>query len=1045
MNEIRDTEIHEKPPKHKILPLVLAALSGFVFALLLGGGVLWFIFGRSQTENLPDDVPASSTQQDSTEIGVSSDSIETSEPLFNPDSEVRGVYIATASNINFPSKPGLSAAELKAELDDIVATCVDANLNAIYFQVRPASDALYKSSIFPASKVLSGTQGAPVMDGADEFDPLAYLVKTAHEHNILVHAWVNPLRVTTGSTAYPETDIDALADSNPARLHPEWVVEYADGKLYYDAGIPEVRTLAADGVAEIAENYDVDGIIFDDYFYPYPVYVDGTSELAVFDDGDSYAVYGAGVALDDWRRANVNSLVEACYDAVKAVDPDCEFGVAPFGIWQNDDGTNGGSDTAGLESYSAIYGDPTAWIEGGYLDYIAPQIYWRFTTDVARYDVLVRWWNALLDGSDVDLIISHGVYNYDTWENASMELSQQVEYARSELCYRGSILYGYTALKNDSQGLFGEVQDVFSDEIIYTDVESSGSGFAVSIPYSGSYVDGAGTFVIGTSDPSEPLWLGDEKLSRTKSGYFSVYLPLESGENKFVFTHKGVETEYVINRGVAPSTPTQTVYSQLDSYKIAAVTPSYAWSGSDRKLSVSVTAPSGSDVTAEIGGVSVALTATIDPPDEGDYMTEVYVGTVTLPLASDGAVESVGKIKFTATRGDESATAESAEIRVMGTDATIPVRVLGDDTELKILPNSWYYDDYTPQSAGMCDNAVLQSSGLYKLSCGGYIAADKVEELEGEPFGLAVLDDAVVTIDDDATYIEIATDINIPINCYIENGEFIVTLYNVNTSTAPEINYANNPMFTSARGENSVKANAYKYFFSLVNIENFYGFDHYYRDGKLVLELTNPRVLPDGDQPLAGKTIILDAGHGGANPGALGPLGGAEGALNESDLNLEIVMAAKDKLESLGANIVLTRDRETEIDVPINDRLDQLIEVDPDLCISIHQNSMPYSSDVTTIRGLVGLYWSDSGYMLTDVVGETMANAFGRLDRSPTKQRLAMVRNPKFPSTLIEVCFMTNVEEYERMMQPDAIDTAAESLAEGILNYYEAQRKYILD
>ncbi len=1045
MNEIRDTEIHNKQTKHKILPLVLAALSGFVFALLLGGGVLWFIFGRGQTENLPDDVPASSTQQDSTEIGVSSDSSETSEPLFNPDSEVRGVYIATAANINFPSKPGLSADELRAELDDIIATALDTNLNAIYFQVRPASDALYKSSVFPASEVLSGTQGVPVMDGGEEFDPLAYLIERAHENNILVHAWVNPLRVTTGSTAYPETDVNALAENNPARMHPEWVVEYADGKLYYDAGIPEVRALAADGVREIAENYDVDGIIFDDYFYPYPVYIDGTSELAVFDDSDSYAAYGGGAELGDWRRANVNSLVEACYDAIKEVDPDCQFGVAPFGIWQNDDGTNGGSDTAGLESYSAIYCDPTAWIEGGYVDYIAPQLYWRFTTDVARYDVLVRWWNALVDGSGVDLIISHGVYNYDTWENASMELCQQVEYARSELCYRGSILYGYAALKNDSQGLRSEVRDVFSESIVYTSAESNGSDFAISIPYSGSYIDGAGTFVIGSSDPSEPLWLGDEKLSRTKSGYFSVYLPLDAGENRFVFTHKGVETEYVINRGVAPSTPTETVYAQLDSYKIAAVTPSYAWSGSDRKLSVSVTAPSGSDVTAVIGEVSVALTPTIDPPNEGDYMKEVYVGTVTLPLASDGVVESVGKIKFTAVRGDESATAESAEIRVMGTDAAIPVRVLSDDTELKVLPNSWYYDDYTPQSAGMCDNAVLESSGLYKLRCGGYIAADEVEELDAEPFGQATLGGAVVTTDADATYIEITTDINIPINCYVENGEFIVTLYNVDTDSAPEITYAKNPMFTSVRGENSTKANAYKYFFKLVAIENFYGFDHYYRDGKLIIELTNPRVLPDGDQPLAGKTIILDAGHGGANPGALGPLGGAEGALNESDLNLEIVMAAKDKLEALGANIVLTRDRETEIDVPINDRLDQLIEVDPDLCISIHQNSMPYSSDITTIRGLVGLYWSDSGYMLTSVVGETMANAFGRLDRSPTKQRLAMVRNPKFPSTLVEVCFMTNVEEYERMMQPDAIATAADSLAEGILNYYEAQRKYIVN
>ncbi|MGN1129119.1 MAG: N-acetylmuramoyl-L-alanine amidase, partial [Candidatus Flemingiibacterium sp.] len=215
------------------------------------------------------------------------------------------------------------------------------------------------------------------------------------------------------------------------------------------------------------------------------------------------------------------------------------------------------------------------------------------------------------------------------------------------------------------------------------------------------------------------------------------------------------------------------------------------------------------------------------------------------------------------------------------------------------------------------------------------------------------------------------------------------------------------------------------------------------KDGQIIVELRNPTTLPDTDKPLEGKVIVLDAGHGGKNPGALGPLGAAEGAMNESDFNLEIVMAAVPKLEALGATVILTRDRETEIDVPVPDRVAQLIELDPDLCVSIHQNSMPYTSDVTKIHGLVGLYWSDSGYMLTSVMGKTMSDALNKLNRSPVQQRLAMVRNPKFPSTLIEVCFITNVEEYERMMRPDSIDRISDSIADGILNYYAAQAKYL--
>ncbi len=373
--------------------------------------------------------------------------------------EVRGVFVASVYNINYPSKPGLSANELQAELDGIISTCIEANLNAIYFQVRPSADALYKSDIFPTSEFLTGTQGAPPTDG---FDPLEYLVNAAHAHGIAVHAWVNPLRVTVGSPAAPRQDTAVLAIGHPARENPEYAIAYADGRLYFDCGNPEVRGLISRGVAEIAENYDVDGVIFDDYFYPYPVR-DASGSIAEFDDGASFIKYGGGMTLDDWRRDNVNKMIEGCYNAIKAVRVDCEFGVAPFGIWQNDDGENGGSQTSGLESYSAIYCDPTAWIKSGYIDYIAPQIYWQFTNSVAPYDVLVRWWCELVDGTGVGLLISHGVYNYDTWESPENELRLQVEFARSSDAYRGSILYGYAALKANVNGLFEEAREVFGE------------------------------------------------------------------------------------------------------------------------------------------------------------------------------------------------------------------------------------------------------------------------------------------------------------------------------------------------------------------------------------------------------------------------------------------------------------------------------------------------------------------------------------------------------------------------------------------------------
>ncbi len=1027
-NNSSRSEKNEKQPQ---LPLIVITIVVFAFMTAVSITTILNIFRHtaSRRQTLPS--PNTSPNQNIQQIPQSTENFE--------DSEIRGIYIATVYGINFPSVPGLKADALQKELDEIISVCQKANFNTIYFQARPSADSFYKSEIFPTSSYLTGKQGAPL---PGDFDPLEYLIEKAHKVGLKVHAWVNPFRITVGNPSNPQHDVTSLAENHPARLNPSYAVAYADGRLYFDCGIPEVRTLIADGVYEIAANYDVDGIIFDDYFYPYPVYGDN-KKPAVFDDFASFKQYGNGLSLEDWRRSNVNKTIEACYNAIKGANPNCQFGIAPFGIWQNDNGTNGGSDTSGLESYFAIYCDPLAWIEGQYIDYIAPQIYWKFDDENARYDVLVRWWNEKLDGSNVKLLISHGAYRYDDWSSPENQMRCQIEFARGQLAYHGSILYGYEALKSNSHGLLDEITDVFSEGIRYPDIRSNGRDLIISIPYSGSYIDGNNTFVIGTSDPTEPLFVDGKRVGRTKSGYFSLYLPLEKGENVFTFSHKGKETKYIINGGTpSVDTPENITYPTLNSPGITSVTPSYEWAGGGI-LSVSVTAPRGSKVTAKLDGTTINLLPTLHAPYSGGYMKEIYTGTFTLS-AEAGEIRELGVVEFTSIFGGNTYTASSAEIRALGVGACIPIEVLSDDTEMKISYDSWYYDDYTPQSSSMRDNAVYLSSGMYKLRCGGLISADAVKELDIDDIPLSPIKKAFVEYDSKATYFKIKVSENLPINCYIENGEFCVTIYNTKNDSAPKASFKENPLFTSVRGEKSTKTNAYKYFFKLRDIENFYGFEHYYENGYIVVKFRNPQELPKSDKPLSGKVIVLDAGHGGGNPGALGPLGGAKGAVNESDFNLKIVLEMEKHLKELGAAVILTRDESCDIDIPISDRLAVLIEASPDLVISVHQNSMPYTADVTKIHGCVGLYWSDAGYMLADKVGKSVASALNKADLSPTKQRLAMVRNQKFPAALIETCFITNVEEYERMMKPGTMTTIAKAVSDGIISYYKAQEKYIL-
>ena len=384
--------------------------------------------------------------------------------------ELCGLWVATVMNISFPSRTGLSAKALRSEIDDIVDTALTLGANALFFQVRGAGDAYYRSDIFPTSKYLVENEGDPLPDG---FDPLEYLVMAAHSAGIAVHAWVNPLRAAIGVGSTEE-----LAENNPARLHPEYAVKYADGRYYYDPGLPEVRELIADGVSEIVTNYDVDGVVFDDNFYPYPV-TGSDGEIAVFDDAGTYSEYGGeDVSLGDFRRRSVNEMIHASYDAVKFARPGCLFGVAPAGIWKNGTGGGDGSATRGMSSYHDIFCDSLAWVEGGYVDYLAPQIYWSFDSERAPFEELCLWWNDALEGSGVTYYISYAAYRYeDDWEDPQGEMTNQIALAREQKNYRGGAFYGYNQIRDNINGVADELTSAFSCKLRYrTDADGSDGG-----------------------------------------------------------------------------------------------------------------------------------------------------------------------------------------------------------------------------------------------------------------------------------------------------------------------------------------------------------------------------------------------------------------------------------------------------------------------------------------------------------------------------------------------------------------------------------------
>jgi uncharacterized lipoprotein YddW (UPF0748 family) len=342
---------------------------------------------------------------------------------------MRGMWIATVANIDWPSRNTLSADQQRAELVDIMTRAAATGLNAIVFHVRPAADAVYPSSLEPWAAMLTGTQGKD-----PGYDPLALAIEEAHARGLELHAWINPFRA--GNTA----DTAKLASTHAFNTRRDLVRVYGSN-IWLDPGEPDVHERSIRAIADIVKRYDIDGLHADDYFYPY-VENDAAGRPIAFPDDATYARLGAGVARDDWRRANVDRFVERMYREVHAIKPTIKVGISPFGIWRP--GNPAG--VQGLDAYASIYADSRKWLQQGWLDYLAPQLYWAISAPQQSYPALLDWWiQQNTQGHHVWPGLAVYRVNNGTASAFSLnEIPEQIRLMRQRPLGTGALLYNTT-------------------------------------------------------------------------------------------------------------------------------------------------------------------------------------------------------------------------------------------------------------------------------------------------------------------------------------------------------------------------------------------------------------------------------------------------------------------------------------------------------------------------------------------------------------------------------------------------------------------------
>ena len=368
-----------------------------------------------------------------------------------PKREMRAVWVAHVFNLDWPTARTRTPAQQRQEYISLLDRHRQNGLNAVVVQVRASADAIYPSTLEPWSEWLTGTQGqAP----SPLYDPLAFMVRETHRREMEFHAWMNPYRALTNATTA------SVAPNHVTRLHPNWVVPYGNLRVL-DPGLPAVRQYLVRVVMDVVRRYDIDAMHFDDYFYPAP------QAGLTFDDNASFAADPRGfTSKNDWRRSNVDIFVKLVSDSIKAAKPRVKFGISPPGVWRN--GTSvGGTATTAFASYTDIFADSRKWLKRGWVDYLAPQVYFAIGQTAANYSLIVPWWSQQVNPDTArHVYIGQGPYRVSATSTepgfrSPSQLPSQIRLLRQQPNVQGSIFYNSTPLLANPMGFVDSLRANF--------------------------------------------------------------------------------------------------------------------------------------------------------------------------------------------------------------------------------------------------------------------------------------------------------------------------------------------------------------------------------------------------------------------------------------------------------------------------------------------------------------------------------------------------------------------------------------------------------
>lgn len=358
--------------------------------------------------------------------------------------QMRGVWVATVANIDWPSQPGLSSHVQRAEADKVLDLAADLGLNAVILQVRPHADAIYANALEPWSSYLTGTQGRH-----PGYDPLRYWLDGAHERGLELHAWINPFRA--GHPADPSE----LAADHIVETNPEFAVAYGSYR-WLDPSHPGARAHSLAVVEDLLERYELDGLHLDDYFYPYPI------ESTEFPDAERFNAYreaGGTLERSDWRRSHINAFVQDLSSVVRRVRPDALFGISPFGIWR----PGHPEGIVGFDAFEQLAADARLWLSAGWLDYASPQLYWKRESEGQPFEPLLRWWQAQNPRARAvwpGLYLTRIQADGSGW--APDEIIGQLESIDASNA-GGWLLFSMIGLLQDRQGIAGDLRAALGD------------------------------------------------------------------------------------------------------------------------------------------------------------------------------------------------------------------------------------------------------------------------------------------------------------------------------------------------------------------------------------------------------------------------------------------------------------------------------------------------------------------------------------------------------------------------------------------------------